>query len=522
MHRARALFDACPRRGALLCGALVATGFEPLHFWPLALLGLAGLIDLASRAPDWKQASLIGWMFGLGYFTLGNTWIATAFTFQAAMPVWLGWIAVVLLGAYLAVFPALAVLGGWLLGHRNHGALVLGVAGSWTLAEWLRSWVFTGFAWNPLAAIALGPFSRPGFAAVLPWVGTYALSALVVMLAGSWLTALRRWKADWRGAGFVLLPVLLFAMPDLASKPIPSAVRFTLVQPNIPQEELNDPAHYEANFQRLARLSAPLPGGAKRLLLWPESGVPDYLRDGYPSQYYLGNYGADPAIARRRLGKLVEPGGELLTGTVDLEVQDNRVSGARNAVTALDGTGMIRASYAKAHLVPYGEYLPLRALLTPLGLSRLVPGDIDFRPGPGPQTLSLGAMGRPGVQVCYEIIFSGQVADRNNRPDFIFNPSNDGWFGSFGPPQHLAQARLRAIEEGLPVLRATTTGISAMIDAHGVVRNFVPHHTAGRIDGFVPTAEPETLFARWGNRLALVWALGFIGLSLVASRRRQG
>src|SRR5690606_23947636 len=141
---------------------------------------------------------------------------------------------------------------------------------------------------------------------------------------------------------------------------------------------------------------------------------------------------------------------------VDLEIRNGRAAGARNSVTALDDQGEIVGSYDKAHLVPYGEYLALRWLLEPLGASRLVPGSIDFWPGPGPRTLDLGRWGRAGIQVCYEIIFSGQVVDSANRPDYIFNPSNDGWFGSFGPPQHLAQARMRAIEEGLPVLRSTT------------------------------------------------------------------
>jgi len=164
----------------------------------------------------------------------------------------------------------------------------------------------------------------------------------------------------------------------------------------------------------------------------------------------------------------------------------------------------------------------LRWLLEPLGISRLVPGDIDFRAGPGPRTTDFGPLGRIGFQICYEIIFSGQVVDRAHRPDFIFNPSNDGWFGSWGPPQHLAQARMRAIEEGLPVLRATTTGISAVIDADGIVRRHIPRHVAGRLDGFVPQAHAPTLFARAGNMLPLAWAAILLVLSLVALRRRQG
>jgi apolipoprotein N-acyltransferase len=163
----------------------------------------------------------------------------------------------------------------------------------------------------------------------------------------------------------------------------------------------------------------------------------------------------------------------------------------------------------------------MRWLLVPLGAARLVPGDLDFWPGPGPRTLDLGPWGKVGVQLCYEITFSGHVVDRAHRPDYIFNPSNDGWFGAFGPPQHLAQARLRAIEEGLPVLRATTNGISAVIDARGVVRAFAPEHVARRIDGKVPPALPPTLFARLGNWLPLGWALLLLIIAAVASRRTR-
>lgn len=143
-------------------------------------------------------------------------------------------------------------------------------------------------------------------------------------------------------------------------------------------------------------------------------------------------------------------------------------------------------------------------------------------PGPGPRTLDLGPAGKAGIQICYEIVFSGEVAERGNRPDYVFNPSNDGWFGAHGPPQHLAQARLRAIEEGLPVLRATTTGISAVIDAHGVVRRHFAQLQGGRMDGVIPPPAAPTLFARLGNVLSLLWAMIFLGLAVVALRRGPG
>jgi apolipoprotein N-acyltransferase len=168
--------------------------------------------------------------------------------------------------------------------------------------------------------------------------------------------------------------------------------------------------------------------------------------------------------------------------------------------------------------VPYGEYLPLRPLLEPLGLSRLVAGSIDYVPGPGARTLDLGTLGKVGVQICYEIVFSGEVADPANRPGFIFNPSNDGWFGAWGSPQFVGQARMRAIEEGLPVLRSTTTGISAVIDANGVVRGHIATGKAGKLEGLVPAAKAPTLFSRWGHALTLAWAALFLALGLVLPR----
>jgi apolipoprotein N-acyltransferase len=522
LRRIGAILAARPLLVAPVLGALAACGFEPLALWPLTLLALAGLMQLVATAPNWRRALLYGWLFGVGHFTIGNTWIATAFTYQAEMPGWLGWIAVVLLALYLAVYPLLAALASWWLARRSLPAFVLAFAGCWSVSEWLRGWVFTGFAWNPLGVVAVGPFARPGLASVVPWLGTYALSALVVLLAGLWLAALRHPRADWRTVAAAAIPAAAFLLPAHGSDR-QGTLHYTLVQPDTRQEVLDDPAQFEQQFVTTAALTLPRDAAMRRIVLWPESGVPDYLREGYPPYFYRETtYNADPRAARQRIGAVAGPNSLVLTGAVDLEMARGDVLGARNAVTVIDGAGRIRASYAKAHLVPYGEYLPMRWLLEPIGLSRLVPGALDFLPGPGPRTLDLGAWGKAGVQICYEIVFSGKVVDREHRPDYIFNPSNDGWFGSWGPPQHLAQARLRAIEEGLPVLRATTTGISAVIDADGVVRQHVPRHKARRLDGLVPPARPATLFARLGNWLALGWAALLIVASLVVSRRRAG
>ena len=192
------------------------------------------------------------------------------------------------------------------------------------------------------------------------------------------------------------------------------------------------------------------------------------------------------------------------------------VDGATNSIFALAPGGRIVGRYDKAHLVPYGEYLPMRPLLTYIGLSRLAPGDFDFTPGPGPRTIDIGGeWGKVGFDLCYEMIFSGHVVDENHRPEFIFNPSNDAWFGAWGPPQHLAQASLRAAEEGLPVLRATPTGISAVIDARGNVVKPIGWRQSGAIDAVLPpAANSPTPFARWGNSIPLVLSFLLIAAAL--------
>lgn len=505
---------------APVLGSLAACGFQPLGLWLLTLAGVAGLLWLVMRARGIGSAALVGWLWGVGHFCIGNNWIATAFTYQAKMPASLGWIAVFLLSLYLAIYPAMAAGGAWLA--RRRAVAVVPVFGAcWIVSEWLRSWVFTGFAWNPLGVAALGGFARAGLAQVLPWLGTYALSGLVAMLGAAWWLAWELRERRVLAGALAVVPAAMMLLPQVSGPDRPGALPFTLVQPGVRQEVLDDPANFEAQFRTTAQLSTAPPG--RRLVLWPESGVPDYLRDGYPAWLYAENtFAGSPTLARRRLGRVIGPGAMLLTGTVDLVMNGERLVAARNVVTAVDEAGTIRGSYAKAHLVPYGEYLPMREVLAPLGLSRLVAGSLDFWPGPGPRTLDLGPWGRAGVQVCYEIVFSGQVADRVHRPDYIFNPSNDGWFGAWGPPQHLAQARLRAIEEGLPVLRSTTNGISAIVNANGLVSRSLPRPVAGRIDGLVPPAHAPTLFSRMGNALPLCWAAVLLVAGLLVLRRRRG
>lgn len=566
-HRIIAFADRWPKLVALLLGAVSATGFAPLNLWPLTLLAFAGWMALVARSPRGWRTFGIGWTFGVGHFTIGLNWIATAFTYQAAMPAWLGWVAVVLLALYLALYPALAAWGAWAVQRLARPAslrrpdgvphtlpfttisisYVFGFAALWIATEWMRAWVFTGFAWNPLAAISLaGNFAGILGKNYLEIVGTYGVSGTAIIWCGLVASSieqylvLRAFKArdipDPRpnaskigepsklddglfGGILILFGVMIAAYVGGNFMPSPSAttqeIPITIVQPNVGQQDKWEGDKADANFAKLARLTAPK-SNTPRLILWPEAAIPDYLETGYPSVYY----DRSPAEARGRLTSLMNAGDVMLLGALKLELaRDGSVVGARNAVMTVHADGTLGPRYDKAHLVPYGEYLPMRPLLSAIGLSRLAPGDIDFWPGPGPHTLDLGRFGKVGLQICYEIIFSGQVVDRTHRPDFIFNPSNDAWFGGWGPPQHLAQARLRAIEEGLPVIRATPTGISAVIDADGRVLDSLPMHTAGRIDTFIPKPHAPTPFARYGNALPVGFALLLLAAAIAFRRR---
>ena len=353
-------------------------------------------------------------------------------------------------------------------------------------------------------------------ARIAAWIGTYALSGLTVVLAGAlMLLFVRRWALA--AAMVAALAVAVLVNLNAVAPPSSNPTRVRVVQPNLGLEDQDAPDYTEMSFETLLGLSGH-PVAAPRLIVWPEGAVRYMLEDGYPIQYY---YEGSPAFTRARIAAALGPHDVLLTGGDGLLFNKaGHLAYGTNSIFAIDAHGRILGRYDKAHLVPYGEYLPMRSILAPLGLSRLVPGDIDFKPGPGPRDFALPGFGSIGGQVCYEIVFSGEVIDEAHRPALIFNPSNDAWFGAWGPPQHLAQARMRAIEEGLPILRSTPTGISAVIAADGRLLGTMPQHRAGAIDLPFPAALPPTLFSRLGN-----WWAGIVALLLlvvaVAIRRRQ-
>jgi len=514
-----------PLLTALIAGLVSATGFAPLNLWPVTLVAFAILLWLSWSAPTLKSVLLRGWVFGVGHFTVGNNWIQHAFDYQDKMPPVLGYFAVVLLALYLAVYPAVAMGLAWRFVRivRSRAgwqepdlAFVLAAAASWILTEYLRGVLFTGYPWNPLGVVWL----PTPVAHIAAWIGTYALSGVAILAAGLlFLASQRQYRPLLIGAPLLVVLGLLPALEGLPqTRPSGAAAtpHVRVVQPNIGQEGVGDADYPERVLRKLLEWSG-RPGAIPRLLVWPEGTVNYYVEDGYPDTRFYGL--GDPRWVRARIaGQLGPQDAALIGGTALFFGKDGKLSGAGNSVWSLRPGGVLGQRYDKAHLVPYGEYLPMRTLLAPLGLARLVMGEIDFVPGPGPRAIDVPGFGKAGIQICYEIIFSGQVVDRAERPAFLFNPSNDAWFGKWGPPQHLAQARLRAIEEGLPILRSTPTGISAVIDARGRVLESVPHGQEGAIELALPEPLPPTLFARLGNWLAFLVA-GALYLFAIAFRR---
>jgi apolipoprotein N-acyltransferase len=488
---------------SFLAGLVSALGFAPLGLGLATLAAFGALILLIETAPTLRAGLARGWWFGVGQFVLGLNWIATAFTYQAAMPAWLGWVAVVLLSFYLAIYPAAAAGLAWRWGRGSRVTLTLILAAAWIVTEWLRGTMFTGFAWNPVGVVLIdSPLVLPA-----PLIGTYALSGTVVLLAGLILPILL--LRGWRFllgivllAAFSQVPAFWWRPADQASGP---AIR--IVQPNIPQDERWDPDVAWRNFLKQPAMTEPA-GREPRLIFWPESAIP---------------YNLDTnADARGAIADVIGPRDLLLAGGITQATPPPGVQFAEyNSLFVLGPGARILARYDKAHLVPYGEYLPMRPLLSAIGLSRLAPGAGDILAGPGPRTLDLPGFGRMAGQICYEIVFSGEVIDRANRPDFLFNPSNDAWFGAWGPPQHFAQGRLRALEEGIPIIRATPTGISAIVDGHGRIVASLPQHEAGVIDGRLPLPLPPTLFARFGNLLSFAFALLLIAAAIAVRRKTR-
>jgi apolipoprotein N-acyltransferase len=500
-----------PRLAALTLGALAALTLPPFHLYPL-LLAFAGLLNLLRHAERRSAAFVIGWCFGFAHFMVGLYWIGIAFFTDAERFGAFAAPAVLLLCAYLACYPALAawltVLHRW----RNPVASALVLALAWTAGEVVRGILFGGFPWN-LIGYAFAQSTALSQLAAL--TGIHGLSLLAVALGALpvvWLEPGER--APWQplaAGGLILVGIWAggaLRLADAVAEPV-DAVRLRLVQGNIAQQDKWRPEGRARAFERHLALSA-ADTGAVSHVIWPESAA------SYPVD--------QDAVARQMIAQVVPPGGLLLTGGERFDLSSTPPL-AWNTLFVLDREGTVVARYDKRDLVPFGEFLPLRAVLSRVGLAKLTHGSIDFQPGPGRQTITLPGLPPVSPLICYEAIFPGSVVDPTVRPGWLLNITNDAWFGrSSGPYQHLAMARLRAIEEGLPLVRSANSGISAVVDPWGRIQAELGLDKTGVLDATLPQPLPQaTPFARAGIVIVLVpaGALALCALLLEARRRRD-
>lgn len=471
---------------ALVSGLALALGQPPYDLWPVALVAVAvafwGILKAATR----RRALWLGWLTGLGYFGLSLRWITEPFFVDAAVTGWMAPFALVGMAGGLALFWALAA-------GLAFGRVPLALVAFWTLAELARSYVLTGFPWG-LLGYALAPTPLVYLSA---WIGPHGLTVLVLgVAAGLAVLRSRPMVTALGGMGFAALWVLgvLVQAPeqDLSGRPV---VR--LVQPNAPQHLKWDPAHMPTFFQRqVAATGAP---GQVDLIVWSETALPLLLDEAE---------GAFGVIAEAAKGTPVVLGLQRAEGRKYL-----------NSLALLDGQGAPVAVYDKHHLVPFGEYMPLPWLFAGIeagGLAARARG--GFSAGPGPVLIDT-PLGRTLPLICYEAVFPQDILRAPDRPEVLLHLTNDAWFGTHvGPYQHLMQARLRAIETGLPLVRAANTGVSAVIDPGGRILDQLSLGVAGHLDVAVPAALPPTIYAQTGDWPVLILCL--LGIALAWTRRR--
>lgn len=487
---------------AAAAGGVAALALAPFDLWYLGWAGLAGLIALTVTAGRADRAAWTAWIGGTAHFAVALNWIVEPFLVDAARHGWMAPFALALMAGGLALFwLAAAWLSARLISADRTGARIAGFAGFLLLAEMARATVFTGFPWaHPGHGLIASPLL--GLAAL---AGPHALTGLVLGYGGlaAWLSLS---GPRWAAALTVLPPAALLvlvpaAQPDMP--PAPDAPIVRLVQPNAPQHLKWRADMIPVFFDRALDLTA-APGEAGRrpdLVVWPETTLPVLLERSDAER---------ARIAEAAGGAQVILGGQRFAGIR-----------ARNTAALLDAGGSVRQVYDKHHLVPFGEYMPGGWAAEALGLRGLAETlAAGYSRGPGPDLFEIGgALGRAFPMICYEAIFPGYIR-AVPRPDWMVHLTNDAWFGRFsGPYQHLALARLRAVEQGLPVLRAANTGISAVIDGHGRVTAALPLGVAGALDTALPPALPPTPYARSGDLPVLVLALLVTGAAVLLGRR---
>jgi apolipoprotein N-acyltransferase len=479
---------------AAALGAVAALGQAPWNLWPLTLLAFAGLYGCYRAAPGWRRAAWLGLAGGTGYFAVALSWIIEPFLIDVARHGWMAPFALIFSAVGFALFWAGAQgIARWLGGGALSWAAML------ALSEALRGWLWTGFPWAQPGHVLI---STP----MLHWasIGGALPLTFAVLIGGAalWHLALgRRWAG---AAGLAALGALYAAAPWLNEAPMPGADApiIRLVQPNVPQAEKWDPAHMQDHFDRQMRYT--FADAPPDLIVWPETSVPSLLNN------------ADDildGIAEAARG-----------APVVLGVQ--RAEGGRyfNSLLVLDGQGNRAALYDKHHLVPFGEYVPFGDLLGKLGIRGLAQqGGYGYSPGPGARLIDMGSLGLALPLICYEGVFARDIAAAPGRADFMLLITNDAWFGQVsGPFQHLAQAQLRSAEQGLPMIRAANTGVSAIIDSGGRITAEIPLGQAGYLDAALPPAAAPTPYARTGDwpALGLLALLALVAALLHRSRTR--
>lgn len=490
-------------------GLLSGLSFAPLSIWLLMLVGFCGLVWLLDSRLKPVAAAVCGWLFGLGQFAVSLYWISISFQFQGNMPVWLGWLAVLILAGYLAIYPALALLVASRCWSKSP-ARVLVLAASWTAFEWLRGHLLSGFPWNMIAQVWSETPLMLQSARI--W-GAYGLSLLTAALFALPAVLLDRTPSSRRfllASAAIASLLLLDGWLRLSRDPATAGgFRVHLVQADVRQDLEADPARQGeilARYDGLTRSAIRERGQA--IVIWPETALElDVESD---------------ATLRARLAAMVGEDGLLILGAVGHRYgADGAWLGARNSLLAIDGRGSVRGVYDKTTLVPFGEYLPAAHLLSRLGLVSVAGGTNRFLRGSGPTTL---APGTPpfSPMICYEIIFPGAVTAPGARPSWILNISNDAWFGdSWGPHQHFAQARIRAVEEGLPVVRSTPTGISGVIDPHGraLARSRLGEQIV--LTEVVPPPLAQTPYSRFGDWLFIPLLVTFATFGAWTTQKAQ-
>src|SRR6516164_1578513 len=518
---------------ALVAGALSSLAMAPFNAWPVLFLTFPVAVWLidgagAGRAQGLPAAALTGFWFGLGYFVPGLYWIGNAFLVEADTFGWLLPFAVLGLPAYLALFTAFGFALARLLWTRD-ASRVISLAISLTVSEWLRGHLLTGFPWNTFGYALSDPLALAQAASL---VGLWGLTFLSVAIFASpallvdgrshgrkgslspWFSpSLSPWLAPV-AALLVLVAMGTFGAVRLSRHPtqMVADVKLRIMQPNLQQDtKFNYAAKADVMRKYLTlsdRASAPNSTGVRdaSILIWPESAFPFFL--------------TREADAMAQIADLLPKATVLITGSVrapDLP-PGTRITRAYNSIYVIDNHGRVLAVYDKLHLVPFGEFLPLQHLLEKIGLEQLTRVQGGFIPGTRRRSMEIPNAPRALPLICYEAIFPGAVVDRGDRPGWMINLTNDGWFGiSTGPYQHLQQARLRAIEQGLPVVRAANTGISAVIDPLGRIVARLGLGLEGVLDSGLPAAIPPTIYARTGDMPVVIVIIA--ALMLVVGRR---